>query len=356
MFEAIFPIKVIMRGLLISEYILIQFASLLKMSSMLYCLKHKAAVLGCFIITILYFGALNNNQILPHNVFAANNNVDLAISKMDDMSHPLSIKRRLKHVIFTFFSTSKLDPQRNRYMPATFRYMNNFYVSAKMLNLNVIIFYDNLTEEIVHKYATEKIKFQKITMDKELSINDYRFIVYHEWLKSNNYTKILIADIADVLFWGNPFDYMDENNHHKLFVSLDIGTLQSNKWMLHHFKRCYGQHFKDLNHPTYSPGLWGGTIDSIQCMLNCIVSQLHFLNHTKLHFNCNMPVFNWCIIKSKCIVDEILDDNPIFANPYRKKCESKYIIIHDKCKSSKGKCMVVENGTLIRKMCNISYV
>ena len=351
----LFLVKVIMRCLLISQYILFHSAFPIKMSSKLHCLKFKAVAVACFIITILYLGILNNDEILPYNGFAVYNNVDLAISINEDIPHLLTTKQSSDQVIFTFFSTSKLDPQRNKFMPATFRYMNNFYVSAKMLNLNVIIFHDNLTEKFVHNYTTEKIKFQKITMDKELSINDYRFVVYHDWLKSKKYTQILIADIADVVFWGNPFDYMDEQKHHKLFVSLDIGTFQSNRWMLHHFKRCYGQHFKDLNHLTYSPGLWGGTIDIVQCMLNCIVSQLHYLNHTKLHFNCNMPVLNWCIIKSNCIKGEILDDNPIFANPYRRECESKYIVVHDKCVSSKGKCIVVENGTLVRKMCNISY-
>ena len=75
-------------------------------------------------------------------------------------------------------------------IPPSIHYMNNFYVSARYLGLNVIIFHDNLTEKIVSKYTTDKISFKKIEMHQTLSINDYKYIIFNEWSKFNPYKRI----------------------------------------------------------------------------------------------------------------------------------------------------------------------
>ena len=65
-------------------------------------------------------------------------------------------KDQLRNVVLAMFSTSKKDPQRHRRMPPTIDYMVNFYVTVKFLNINAIIFYDNLSSEFVRNYTTVK--------------------------------------------------------------------------------------------------------------------------------------------------------------------------------------------------------
>ena len=128
--------------------------------------------------------------------------------------------RTSENIILTVFCTTRKDPQRKRLMPPSIHYMNNFYVSAKYLGLNVIIFYDDLEDEFVNTYTTDRITFHKIPMDETLSINDYRFFIFHDWLnRHDEYKRILIADIADISFWGDPFGYMAQHSEHKLFLS-----------------------------------------------------------------------------------------------------------------------------------------
>ena len=261
--------------------------------------------------------------------------------------------KSLKNVVLTIFSTTKKDPQRNKQMPSTINYMANFYMSVKLLNINTIIFYDNLSSEFVSNYTTNNIKFQWISMDPKLSINDYRFLVYNDWLKCNKYKFILMVDLADVFFWKDPFEYMEEKTAHSLFISPDLGTLATNGWMKHNFRKCYTSNFTDLNHPSYNVGVWGGTMESVQCMLNCEVTQLRITSERA--FNCDIIAFNWCINNSRCIIKHQLDDNSTFINPFRRNCEKKYSIIHDKCASSAGRCMFVVNNTLIRKPCNTRH-
>ena len=257
------------------------------------------------------------------------------------------------NIVLTIFGTTKPDPQRNYKIDPTFEYMRNFYISAKWLNITVIIFYDNLTQTFRRKYTTQNINFQKITMDKQLSINDYRFIVYHNWLKMQVYKNILFVDIADVFFWRNPFHYMKNKVNHDLFISSDIGTFKSNPWMKRNFKKCYGNKFNDLDHPTYSPGVWGGAAASVHCLLGCTVEQIKQTNK-KAH-NCNMIAFNWCIINSNCTDNGVLDTNLTFTNPYREKCEEKFTIIHDKCTTSAHRCLYLVNNTLIREYCSTKH-
>ena len=234
-------------------------------------------------------------------------------------------------------------------MPSTIDYMINFYVTVKFLNMNAIIFYDNLSSEFVRNYTTSKIQFKQIIMDPHLSINDYRFLVYNDWLKYNNYKYVLMVDLADVFFWKDPFVYMEKKAMHTLFVSRDLGTLRSNGWMKHHFRLCYTSNYTDLSHLSYNAGVWGGSMESVQCMLHCEVEQLNYTS--KRAFNCDIITFNWCIINSRCAKGKRIDGKPTFVNPFLRNCEKKYDVIHDKCGSSSRRCMSVVNGTLVRKYC-----
>ena len=95
-----------------------------------------------------------------------------------------------------------------------------------------------------------------------------------------------MVDLADVFFWKDPFVYMEKKAMHSLFVSRDLGTLRSNGWMRHHFRLYYTSNYTDLNHISYNAGVWGGSMDSVQCMLNCEVEQLNYTS--KRTFNCDI--------------------------------------------------------------------
>ena len=124
--------------------------------------------------------------------------------------------------------------------------------------------------------------------------------------------------------------------------------------MRSHIARCYGNKFKDLDHRSFCAGLWGGEYNNVQCMMNCLVEQLKFTSG-RGQYNCNMMVYNWCKLNSNCTKDDIVDDNPVFTNPFRENCDDKYLIIHDKCEYSKNRCVSVMNGTLTRRACNTTH-
>lgn len=253
-------------------------------------------------------------------------------------------------VIFTIFFTTKKDPQRGKYQSTTIEYMKNFYTSVKALNLHTVIFHDNLTGEFVGKYSTENIQFVHVTFKTYQSINDYRFTVYQNYLKDHNYKWIMMVDIKDVFFWYDPFKYMDKHSEYGLFLSRDRGTMKSNKWIHSKISRCFGQRFKIEDIPSFNAGIWGGTEKAVSCVLKCIVSNLLQIASSK---NCNMAVYNYCILHGGCPEKQPISSNYTFVNPFRQNCESKYVAIHDKCTSSRGKCLTFENSHLMRKNCSM---
>ena len=303
---------------------------------------------------IIIFVAMTVLLIIAGSVF----NMELILVKYQTIySHDLSNRSKydtnFENVVFTVFCTTQKDPQRYRRMPSSFEYMNNFYVSVNWLDINVIIFYDNLTQQFIKNHETNRIKFKKIKIINSLSINDFRFIIYNEWLENKQYKKVLFVDIADVFFWTNPFNYMDRHNFHGVFFGLDKGTLMSNNWIRIKFRKCYGNAYTDLNHTAYNAGVWGGELNFVLCILKCASNQLK--RFTKKRLNCNMAVLNWCILHSHCINKTNLYYDPFFLNRFRGDCEKKHVVIHDKCPTSKTKCLTIFNNTLTRHYCSSKH-
>ena len=57
----------------------------------------------------------------------------------------------------TTYFCKKKDPQRNKYASCSnISYIKPWYYSLKRLNLNGIVFYDNIDKEFIKKYQTKK--------------------------------------------------------------------------------------------------------------------------------------------------------------------------------------------------------
>lgn len=124
--------------------------------------------------------------------------------------------KKYKSCIMTSYFTLKVHPQhldtRNKIIGInkdgfvennSFEYICDFYNSVVDLNLDVIIFHDNLSEEYIHEYSTDKIFFVKVNESK-YSNNDYRFLCYLKWLRDYQYESVFLVDIADVIVANDP--------------------------------------------------------------------------------------------------------------------------------------------------------
>lgn len=223
------------------------------------------------------------------------------ICKLDDTYHKV-----YDSVILSCYMTSKKDPQRHVYQPNDcFDYIKGFYESILKCDLHAVIFYDNLSDDFVLQYQTDKIIFKKCTMG-EYSINDERYIIYYQYLLSNHYKYVLMSDVSDVFVNANPFELLKNDN--RLFVGTNnIGegvSIMNPKWFeRRNWKLCpFNEKLKNANYDMigyqeneiqiYNAGLIGSSYSKIMWVLTQMIGIMLIIKSRK---NYNMIILNYII-------------------------------------------------------------
>lgn len=138
-----------------------------------------------------------------------------------------------KSVICTTYFSQKIHPndptdayvsgraQDGRVIQNDIKYIEPWYNSINQLGLNGIVFYDNLTEEFVQKYQTDKISFIKVN-PSIYSNNDWRFFVYRDYFEGHNaYDSIFLTDGSDVTVVRDPSNIISDYRYIDFFVCKD---------------------------------------------------------------------------------------------------------------------------------------
>jgi hypothetical protein len=267
-------------------------------------------------------------------------------------------KRDSNYVLTTLFSGKK-DPQRNISIDASPSYMHNFVITSGHLQLQVIVFYDVMSESsLAFLLQHPHVKLMKTSVPETLSTNDYRFLLYLNWMEKNlqNVDFVLLADISDVVFFDDPFLYMETSIKFKkgLFPSTDVATFGTSKYIEELADTCFPEAHISETHGhlnVLNAGLWGGEIYVVACMLSCI---RQVLSRAAQGVNCNMIAFNICAHDayfSEATDYRVVDNQLYNAFADRDSCTSEYKVIHDKCVDNvfwldKTIRLAVENGNL----------
>lgn len=101
-----------------------------------------------------------------------------------------------------------------------FKYIEPWYNSVNSLGLDGRIFCDNLSEEFISKYTTDKIKFIKIS-DFDYSNNDWRFFCYRDFLDNNKFDSVFLTDASDVTVVKDPSCIIDKFKEIDFFICKD---------------------------------------------------------------------------------------------------------------------------------------
>lgn len=242
--------------------------------------------------------------------------------------------------MLTSWYTYSVDPQRHKQVSsASIDYINDLYLTATHWKVPLVVFYDNLSDELVKKYTNDYVSFKRVIPNAEYSTNDFRFVPYLEYIREQGLDSVLMVDASDVFLNANPFEYIHEheNEAYQLFVSHDSGTpFGLTSWKV---PQCYGQVAQTWPPKQfYNAGVWGGKGPAVQCVLECINDQIQ--NHMPKGKNCNMPVVNWCLNHGPSCGQ--IHPEPSFVNPWRHECrDKKYPVVHNKCsETEEGKTRV----------------
>jgi len=201
-------------------------------------------------------------------------------------------------IILSSYYTTKPDPQKDKYINNNnFEYIKYFYNSIKKHNLNCVIFHDNLNDNFIDMYTTDKILFIKINLDqyKRTSLNDIRFYVYYEYIKNNDINNVIFTDISDVIVINNPFDNYIQKNY--IYICKDRNRTLNHYWVKNKIEQAYNKSiFNDISMDNIllNAGVIGGYKDIIIKFLKLVLAEFE---NTNLKSNANMPVINYIIHK-----------------------------------------------------------
>lgn len=152
-----------------------------------------------------------------------------------------------------------------------FKYIESWYNSVNDLCLEGRIFYDNLSDEFLERYTTDKIKFIKVR-PSDYSNNDWRFFCYRNFLEENKFDNIFLTDGSDVIVVKDPSKIISSFPSTDLFVCKDSMFLSEFNYLeLHKQARwddyvlfCIMASRWDL----INMGVIGGNYDNIMSFLN----------------------------------------------------------------------------------------
>jgi len=200
--------------------------------------------------------------------------------------------------VFSTYFTSKPDPVRGGFQQVdNFAYIQHWYNSVVRHDLHAVVFYDNLSEEFLQEYQTEKIRFIRCKLGG-MSLNDERFFIFQEfipWLPEGSF--VLTTDINDVVINKNPMPLI-KGKPEKLFVGRGNRRVWKNGiWTLNALKQFNDTFNKPipmsfLDYPVFNPGTIAGRKELILELFNQMTRIFEVLADAK---NYDMPVFNYVL-------------------------------------------------------------
>jgi hypothetical protein len=107
-----------------------------------------------------------------------------------------------------------------RVLQNDFKYIQPWYESISLLGLDARVFYDNLSDDFINKYTTDKIKFIKVK-NSDYSNLDWRWFCYRNFLEENKFDSVFLTDGSDVTVVKDPSCILKEFPDFDFFICKD---------------------------------------------------------------------------------------------------------------------------------------
>ena len=133
------------------------------------------------------------------------------------------LKRRKDVVISTYFTSVKNPSHPFQIRPRNGLFMKNWFNSAARQGLNLVIFYDEFSDNFENRVKTlhPNTEFVRVKSLHGRSTNDYRFYLTYKYiLEHPEIRRAILTDMRDIKFLNNPFDQMEVIGDY-LYVGLD---------------------------------------------------------------------------------------------------------------------------------------
>jgi hypothetical protein len=191
--------------------------------------------------------------------------------------------------------------------------------SITALNLQGIIFHNNLSEATCQAHQSDNLRFVKVAYNPIYNPNVYRYFLYNEFLNSysQQIDSVFFTDVSDVVVLKNPFvEKLFTDNPSTLFCG-DEPEILGNEWMLNH-----GEHLRNKivdyasfenkfkNDVLLNCGIFGGTISIVKTFIEDLWSIHESYNSDNVSaFTGDMGAFNY-LVRTKYNAN-LIHGNPV---------------------------------------------
>lgn len=207
-----------------------------------------------------------------------------------------------ENLVFSTYFCTKVDPQRRAKFQQEndFAYIRDWYLCVHHLQLNAVIFCDNLDDEFIEKYETDRIWFVRCTLG-DYSLNDERFLLYELYLKEKciNTKNVFFTDVSDVLITADPFQFANSYASDTIFIGRTRDNLIRHSILnvlerIPTFEKDKGIKIPRsfYNQPIFNAGIIGGEISNI---LELITSMNQEFRSCDSFNNNNMMILNYIL-------------------------------------------------------------
>ena len=199
-----------------------------------------------------------------------------------------------RSVILAPYFTKNGNPiyGRERYRKDRHELIQPWWSDVNRLGLHARIFHDGLSAKFMARYTTNQIQFERAEIPRGVSCNDYRFVVFRDWLREHTQVEyVFCTDMFDLRVNRDPFEVVAGG--HWIYAGSQLDRIGGNLYVRSKLHSAYGCSFPDLaDKIVLNAGILGGPRD---LLLTCLDSMVHDLlvairrNPTGNH---NMGVFN----------------------------------------------------------------
>jgi len=200
----------------------------------------------------------------------------------------------MKNVVLASYFNTKNDPLRKTSWPSDVTQVKNLIDSVVDKNASIKLFHDCFENPPV----IDNCEFIKVPFDENYSTNVYRWLVYLDHIKQNNYEKIFMVDSTDVVMQTFPFDHIKNDllyigSEFKKTIPHQYLNKRQHLFDIPDWTDVMEQHAKN---PLLNCGICGGEVIIIKKFLKMLVE-----SHTKQSYgvkdSLDMPIFNYILYK-----------------------------------------------------------
>lgn len=210
------------------------------------------------------------------------------------------------------------------------KYIEGWYNSAISTNTDIVIFHDELNDDFISKYSTEKIKFIHV-VPNEYSNNDFRFFCFYDYLNSLTKTPdcVFHTDASDVIIVKDPISLVNENPNIDYFTCKDSIKLADFPYLKIHKRIGWDDTLMFmLNQNDWdliNMGVIGGNFENMLKFYKTFVKIREELQNP--HFNADMWICQY-LLRSQLQPCELMIGDPVCSEfkKYQNKRKDVYFI------------------------------